>query len=341
MKAAMKYIFLLSFMIFSVLTASAGNSESITVGVRKDAAPFSYELKDINLTRGSFKSYGGYLVDICMGVLDHLLLEKRYEGLKIEVVEVSAENRFDLLDDRTIDVLCSPDSITHERTKKYLVSHPVFLTGVSYVYNIEYFPVGDDIPCKNTLAIVGVLKNTTSYEKALKILGEGGDFFRYSDSVLNYLKSKQKSELDLDVKHSKSRPPIGCNSGSTEIIFADSHTSLSKMFCAGEILFYVGDIDIIRASVRKNNKCTGTIVNYTATREYYGIHFRFPERLSELNSRDFDDLYLYSIFNNTLLRLMQSEEGILEKSLRTEFPGAHISTDLVAFFKALKFVRQD
>ena len=120
--------------------------ETIRIGFRKDAKPFSFEDPAAAL------GVNGFLAQLCVRAFDPRVTDKR-----IEVVWVKSKERFGKLrssspEDR-IDILCDPTSVTMDRANEFLFTNLVFASGVGYLRNPA--AVGGD-------TIVGSLAETTA-----------------------------------------------------------------------------------------------------------------------------------------------------------------------------------
>jgi ABC-type amino acid transport substrate-binding protein len=91
------------------------------LGFRADAEPFSALAQP---TEGGRK-YTGYVADLCYHI---------FANLPVEEVEVRVDDRFSLLDDGKIDVLCDPVTMRlSDPERKGLYSPIIFASGVSYL----------------------------------------------------------------------------------------------------------------------------------------------------------------------------------------------------------------
>jgi len=154
-------------------------ADLIVVGVRADSPPFSYR----SASRGEeriLKDYGGYLVEICRRVLSEMVSSGPFEGYEVVPVDVTAGDRFDLLDEGHIDMLCGPDSITLDRLERYNASHPVFLSGITFAsIDTARFPRG--YYCK---AVIGLVEDTTAQSEGLRAIADQDALGLY-DKVLD------------------------------------------------------------------------------------------------------------------------------------------------------------
>lgn len=126
----------------------------MTAGVRKDAIPFGYEDE-----RGQWTGYSVDLVNLI-----HQELEKKLnKPLKLNIEEATIENRFEIVQDETVDLMCGATTITQERLKKVDFSLPFFLTGAQFLVKLEDAP---DFNINGTLADISIafIPGTTTQE---------------------------------------------------------------------------------------------------------------------------------------------------------------------------------
>ena len=125
--------------------------ETIRVGFRKDAPPFSYWDEKTD-------AYSGFIADLCVKALDAA-------GFGIEPVAITASTRFDELAKGGaaggVDLLCEPASIQRKTMDNFLLSPIVYVTGVGFLQK----PRGPDTPED---VLVGFLDGTTA-ETAVEI----------------------------------------------------------------------------------------------------------------------------------------------------------------------------
>jgi polar amino acid transport system substrate-binding protein/glutamate/aspartate transport system substrate-binding protein len=144
---------------------------TIRLGVRADAPPFSVARPD-----GGF---AGYQVDICQAVVAEI---SRTAGKAItpQFVVVDAGNRFRMVAEKQVDLLCEPSSITLGRRAEVDFSLPTFVTGAGLMGRLTPGPVsvpplgggGVGMPATPPRRL-GVLAGTTT-EQAVKSLVAAG-----------------------------------------------------------------------------------------------------------------------------------------------------------------------
>ncbi len=103
----------------------------LDAGVREDAIPFSYTDENQNLE--------GYSVELVK--LIHRRLEKELnKPIKLQLKTVSIEQRFQWVQNGTLDLVCSADSITPEREAFVDFSIPFFTSGIQLLVRKEDAP---------------------------------------------------------------------------------------------------------------------------------------------------------------------------------------------------------
>lgn len=102
---------------------------SIRLGVRADAIPFSF--------KDTLGEPAGYSVQLCravaVGIKDRLGLAE----LKVEYVEVTAEDRLPAVVEGRIDLLCEATTVTLGRRAVVDFSSPTFITGMGVLYRAD------------------------------------------------------------------------------------------------------------------------------------------------------------------------------------------------------------
>ena len=195
---------ILGFAYITAMPAAAQNA--VTVGYRSDAPPFSALAQD-------GRTVDGFLVYLCDGALAEA-------GLEVTRVDVTAENRFALLDlppeAGGVDMLCDPMSINEERAEKYILSQQVFATGVGFLRRKGPPPLGSDA---SRFVRVGYLEGTTA-GTAVDIAEAWG--------VLNLVEGAEVERQPDDLT-------IG------------THYEGVAAVCSGHLWFYFGDLDILKA----------------------------------------------------------------------------------------------
>jgi polar amino acid transport system substrate-binding protein len=92
-----------------------------TAGVRQDAVPFSYTDENNELE--------GYAVDLIELIHQRLETELN-QSIRLELKPVTVDERFPMVQNGTVDLLCSATSITPEREQLVDFSIPFFTSGI-------------------------------------------------------------------------------------------------------------------------------------------------------------------------------------------------------------------
>jgi putrescine:ornithine antiporter len=94
----------------------------IRLGFRTDARPFSY--------RDDAGQPAGYSIVLCQGIADAVKAEPGLAGVTVEWVPVTADDRFQVLKEGRIDLLCGAETVTLARRTEYSFSIPIFPGGI-------------------------------------------------------------------------------------------------------------------------------------------------------------------------------------------------------------------
>ena len=131
----------------------------LILGVRADAPPFSFHVGKQE------ENYHGYSVELCKRIAHRAIDEGLYSSFDYQ--RVSATDRFILLRDGKIDMLCGASTVTLERMKVVDFSLFTFLSGTSVMYH-EF----DSKRSGNQKSVfkIGYLKDTTTEDEARKIV---------------------------------------------------------------------------------------------------------------------------------------------------------------------------
>ena len=107
----------------------ARDSGKLTLGYRTDTRPFSF-----NDEAGK---PAGYSVTLCQRIADAVKAELKLPALAVEFVPVTAANRFDLLQQGQVDLVCGTATPTLQRRAVVDFSIPIFMTGVGAAVRID------------------------------------------------------------------------------------------------------------------------------------------------------------------------------------------------------------
>jgi ABC-type amino acid transport substrate-binding protein len=152
----LKALSLAAFAMLALGSANAGTldtarqAKALRIAYREDAPPFSFT-DDAGLPTG-------FMVDLCKSVAKHIGEQLNINNLKVAYVLVTAENRFDAIENGKADLLCEPTSETLSRREHVDFSIPTFVDGASLL-------VGGDAPGDFRALSgkkIGVLAGTTT-----------------------------------------------------------------------------------------------------------------------------------------------------------------------------------
>lgn len=226
----------------------------LVIGVREDSAPFAHLEAGAVGAGGPLRSLGyrGYVVDVCDAVLGEL--GRRHEGLSMRVRPVTARDRFELLGSGEIDVLCDPATGTPERLEAHQASLPLFVSGIAFAVQPR-FPL--ESYCGR---IVGVVVQTTAEARGLAEVLAAGDF-----------SPRFTPRLRAALAGAPEPGEPGCETPEPAVRIGATHAEVAAAFCAGEILYYLGDVEIIRRQLQAIEGCGFRLSERTYTDERYVI----------------------------------------------------------------------
>ncbi len=104
------------------------DSGTFRIGHRLDAAPFSY--------RNTIGEPAGMMVEICRQVAAAVKAHLALESISVQYVPVTAENRFDAVQESRIDILCGPTTVTLSRRERVDFSLFTFVDGASVLFRV-------------------------------------------------------------------------------------------------------------------------------------------------------------------------------------------------------------
>ncbi len=154
----------------------------ISAGARKDAIPFGY----VN----SQGQWVGYSLDILERIREEA--EKRLgKPVKLNLVEVTPENRFAKIKEGAIDIECGSTTFTWKRDQEVDFSISYFASGTQILVK-----KGSDLGSLESLAgiRVGVIPNTTN-EKVIQLQQPAAQLIRLKDR-LDGLQKLEAGEID-------------------------------------------------------------------------------------------------------------------------------------------------
>lgn len=101
----------------------------LKIGVRVDAAPFSY--------KNEIGEPAGFTVDLCRAVSASIKKQLGLKDLTLDYIPVSAEDRFEAVRDARIELLCGAATMTLSRRELVDFSLPVYIDGASVLLRAD------------------------------------------------------------------------------------------------------------------------------------------------------------------------------------------------------------
>lgn len=99
------------------------------LGFREDAPPFAY--------RNEVGEPEGYSVELCRTVAKEVKSHLELSALSIEYVPVTAENRFEMVEKKRVDILCGATTHTLSRRARVDFSLTTFIDGASVLFRAD------------------------------------------------------------------------------------------------------------------------------------------------------------------------------------------------------------
>jgi hypothetical protein len=248
----------LAALLFVTATPGHGQQEhgTIEVGMRGDAKPFSYV--------DEFGDYSGYLVSLCKRAV---FLAGYRMGRPIEL---TASDRFNA----PVDLICDPTTITVERAEKWQFSPIVFVANATFVEATNADPLeeaevsllADCRPTPGQRVYGAAMVNSTTATEAFAAA-------RSLDGVL----------------------PDGPDHIICPIIVPRHANGIARL-CRGEMRYYFGDTDILRAYILEQDGCRDKVLFHPTFRTYEPYAFAMPSEDPEFIRRF--SRAIYAIFAN-------------------------------------------
>lgn len=332
--------------------SSGAADKCLRVGVRSAAQPFSYYSRTFEAAENStvermmaksgplrVAGYDGYMVYICDEVLRQLMtpgpgLPAPLASDQIDVVDVDklmarkdwqGRDRLMLLGGE-IDLLCDPATINLERVRTFAVSPPLFLTGVSYLMRegneMTAWQVGQCPP--KGKALIGVVGSTNAASHGIRAILEADEWKMISSSLYPEI------QPDRQQGSACAMPEDGQVGG---LIWAGkTHDEVAKEFCEGDIIYYVGDLEIILAYARRFPGCNPVPAAQSFTNDRYGI-------FAQIDYTKPWKALLIGRFFEVLNREIATSDSLLDRAYGAEFGDATKSRKLDLFFWSLRGAR--
>nr|WP_293105706.1 amino acid ABC transporter substrate-binding protein [Okeania sp. SIO2F4] len=129
----------------------------LKAGVRSDAVPFSY----INSQTNQLEGYSVELIKLI-----HQRLEQELgKPIKLELQKISLEERFQLIEDGKLDIVCAATTINNAREEVVDFSIPFFTTGIQLLVKKTDAERFDPIKGTREKISIGLLQGTTTEEE--------------------------------------------------------------------------------------------------------------------------------------------------------------------------------
>ncbi|WP_118134698.1 transporter substrate-binding domain-containing protein [Oceanicella sp. SM1341] len=298
--------------------AAPARAAELVVGVRADARPFSFRASAPVFADpaagGPLRAagYDGYMVRVCDGVLAEM---RRSQGFEVVPRLVDAASRFELLRAGEIDILCDPATITRARLDEHLASGPIYLSGITFASR----PSVPRNPCRT---LVGFVASTTAEAEGLGAVLRAGEWPAFRDILIHFANN--------DEAWRSAEPACPQQEGRAQPLRAfPTHDALAEAFCNDEVIYYVGDIEIVTAVLGAQPDCRWRDALDTYTDDRYAIFLRgrdvAPEKAALLLE------FLGTLSRRTLLR-----PSLLDEAFAGTFPGYRPSRKLSLFFWSLR-----
>jgi len=169
----MKYLIVLTTLISTLFTgiSVAGNTstleqikntETIRIGFRENEPPMSFLNKD--------KLPVGYSIELCLQIVNEIKGKLKNPNIATKYVPVTASNRFEALQNNSIDILCGSTTKTLSRSELVDFTQLTFVTGAALL-SLKSSHIGKirDLEDKK----IAIVKDTTTFEHLTKILNKG------------------------------------------------------------------------------------------------------------------------------------------------------------------------
>lgn len=277
--------------------AEDGNPQKtdLVLGVRTDASPFSSCPENKEGKREAGKHCEGYTFTLCQRIAERAVKE---EGLycDIEYKEVDSSNRFKLLEEKEIDMLCGASTVTLERMRIADFTLFTFLSGASVMYR----PPQKD---QEHVFKIGVLQATTSEEQINRIINI---FMKKQDHYLPKLLSNH------------------------EIVTVEDHYTGLKKIIDNDIQAYLADREIL-LSLRKKGREMDKEVNLIVLEDYFTTEqYAIGLRRDAADLRFVANSVLSEMFD---WENYDGSNGHIYNVLRQSFPGKRFSKSLENMYR--------
>jgi ABC-type amino acid transport substrate-binding protein len=142
--------------------ARIGQTQTLKLGYREDANPFSF--------KGADGAPAGYSVELCKRVAKSLQAQLKLAKLDVQWIPVTATSRMQAVTDGSVDLECGTTSRTLGREQQVDFSNTIWVEGASFV-SMGSAPIRHTVDLNGKR--VGVIHGTTT-EQVLKGLSSRG-----------------------------------------------------------------------------------------------------------------------------------------------------------------------
>lgn len=105
------------------------STKSVAVAYRSDAAPFSYVDES--------KQPSGFSIDLCRRIVASIGQQLGVEGMQIQWVPVTVQDRMEVVEKRKADMECGSTSVTLARSKRVNFSNYIYVDGTSMLLRAD------------------------------------------------------------------------------------------------------------------------------------------------------------------------------------------------------------
>lgn len=344
----------------ALLASAAGAQDAdLVIGYRPDVPPFSHVAVPAEGPRQTVdapadvpgKVIAGYMINICTRVIA-AMQERAPFSVAFQSIE-SANARFELLESGEIDVLCDPATINGARMAlpSVMVSMPVYLSGVGLAENTGRH-WSFHWPCIG--AVVGIVAGTTAADAVTRIADSGGFGPTFSQFVSAHpygltptLSAEEQHDLDAcpaqaaadGIDAERLGPNAIAADPADAVIVRDypDYAALARALCQGEILYSVGDLEIIATALESaiaaaQDGCPARINPRVFTEEHYGIFVHAGDLMGEPGALTRSDALAIAFLRQLSIEVHKGTQSVLVDSFVDNFDRTKISRSLDLFF---------
>src|SRR5262245_17894742 len=105
------------------------STKSVAVAYRSDAVPFSFVDES--------KQPSGFSIDLCRRIVASIAQQLGVEGMQIQWVPVTVQDRIEAVEKRKADMECGSTSVTLARSKRVNFSNYIYVDGTSMLLRAD------------------------------------------------------------------------------------------------------------------------------------------------------------------------------------------------------------